>query len=132
MTVLDPNVDELAKGPHFATCTTLMRDGTPQTGVVWIDSDGEHLLVNTEVHRQKYRNVGRDGRVNVLIWDRDNPYRTAEIRGRVVGTVRGPEARDHIDALSQKYKGKPYGNPIQSERVILRIAPERQVVRGYR
>ena len=126
---LDANVDELARGPNFASLTTLMPDGTPQAGVVWVDSDGEHLLVNTEVHRQKFRNVERDPRVNVLIWDRDNPYRTAEIRGRVIGTVRGAEARAHIDELSQKYHGHPYQNPIQSERVILRIAPQRAVAR---
>ncbi len=38
-------------------------------------------------------------------------------------------ARAHIDALSQKYTGKPYAGAIQSERVILKIAPERQLAR---
>ena len=129
MDKLDPAVDELARGPNFAAFTSLMPVGAPQTHPVWIDSDGEHLLVNTEVHRQKFRNVEQQPGVTVLIWDRDNPYRFAEVRGRVVGTVKGPEARRHIDALSQKYNGTPYGNPIQSERVIIRIAPERQLVR---
>ena len=129
MNTLEAAVDELARGAHFAALTTLMPDGTPQSNVVWVDSDGEHVLVNTEVHRQKFRNAERDPRVTVLIWDRDNPYRFVEVRGRVVGTVRGPEAREHIDSVSQKYTGKPYANPIQSERVILRIGPERQVVR---
>jgi hypothetical protein len=35
-------------------------------------------------------------------------------------------ARDHIDALAKRYMGEDeYPNPIQSERVILKIAPER-------
>ena len=34
------------------------------------------------------------------------------------------EARAHIDQLSQKYVGSDYGNPIQSERVILKVAPK--------
>ena len=35
----------------------------------------------------------------------DNPYGYAEVRGNVTGEVRGPEARAHIDALSQRYSG---------------------------
>ena len=34
-----------------------------------------------------------------------------------------------IDALSQRYMGQDYGTAIQSERVILKIAPDRQLVR---
>ena len=44
--------------------------------------------------------------------------------------VRGPEARAHIDALSQKYIGQDYGNEIATERVILKIAPVRQRTQG--
>jgi hypothetical protein len=51
------------------------------------------------------------------------------VRGEVVENVKGQEARDHIDELSQKYRGKPYQPRIQSERVVLRIAPSRQVIR---
>jgi PPOX class probable F420-dependent enzyme len=100
-----------------------------KTQVMWVDTDDEHLLVNTVVHRQKYRNVERDPRVTIMIWDRDDPYRFVEVRGKVVDKVRGPEAREHIDKLSQKYRGGPYQTPIRSERALLRIAPLRQVVR---
>lgn len=97
---------------------------------MWVDADDEHILINTEVHRAKFKNVERDPRVTVTIWEAGNDYRFAEVRGDVVATVRGPEARTHIDALSEKYMGKPYGTAIQSERVILKIAPARQVLRG--
>ena len=126
-TKLDPAIHELASGPNFAVLATLMPDGWPQTSVVWVDSDGEHLLVNTEAHRQKFRNVSRDDRVSVVVWDHNNPYRAGEVRGRVVDVQSGPEARAHIDELSRKYTGEPYGNPVESERVILRIAPVHQV-----
>jgi hypothetical protein len=43
--------------------------------------------------------------------------------------VKGQEARKHINELSQKYRGKPYQTQIRSERVVLRIAPLRQVIR---
>jgi hypothetical protein len=75
--------------------------------------------------------IGREPRVTVTIIDRDDPYTYAEVRGRVVETVRGPEARAHIDRLSQKYRGKDYDDDaITSERVIVRITPEIQHVRG--
>jgi len=63
--------------------------------------------------------------VTVTVWQRDDPYTYAEVRGQVVATTRGQEARDHIDSLSRKYRGKDYDDStITSERVILRIAPE--------
>jgi len=126
---LDPEIHELARGRNFAALTTMLPDGHPQTQVMWVDADEDHLLVNTEVHRQKYRNVERDARVTVMVWDQEDPYRFVEVRGEVVEKVMGDEAREHIDALSQKYRGKPYGTTIQSERVMLRIAPRRQIVR---
>jgi PPOX class probable F420-dependent enzyme len=120
---------ELARGQNFAALTTLLPGGHPQTQVMWVDADGEHLLVNTEVHRQKFRNVERDPRVTLMIWDRFDPYRFVEVRGEVVEKVRGLEAREHIDELSHKYRGGPYQAPIRTERVVLRIAPSRQVIR---
>jgi PPOX class probable F420-dependent enzyme len=124
--MIDDAVKELAQGPNFAAFTTLLRDGTPMTHVMWVHADDEHLLINTEVHRQKFKNVERDPRVTVTIIDKDNPYHYAEVRGRVVGTVGGDEARRNIDELSHKYGGAPYDpDAITSERVILRIEPVR-------
>jgi PPOX class probable F420-dependent enzyme len=94
---------------------------------MWVDADDEHVLINTEVGRQKARNVKRDPRVTVTVIDTANPYHYGEVRGTVVEEVTGPEARAHIDKLSMKYRGQPYDqNAIQTERVLLRIAPERQ------
>jgi PPOX class probable F420-dependent enzyme len=123
---LDQRVRELAAGANFAAFTTLTPSGWPMTHVVWVDCDEEHVLINTEVHRAKFKNIQRDPRVAVTIIDGDDPYRFAEVRGRVVNTVGGERARRHIDELSQKYHGHPYSNRIQSERVILEIKPERQ------
>jgi PPOX class probable F420-dependent enzyme len=127
--VLEEGVRRLAKGKNFAAFTTLLPDGRPMTHVMWVDCDDEHVLINTEVHRQKARNLRRDPRVAVTIWDADDPYRYAEVRGEVVETVTGPEARAHIDALSMKYHGHEYRNRIQSERLLVRIKPLRQQVR---
>ena len=123
---LDPILKDLAAGPNFAAMTTLMPDGTPQTQFMWVDADDEHLLINTEVHRQKYKNVQRDARVTITVANRENPYQYVEARGRVVGEVGGDEARRNIDALAKKYMGvDEYPNPIQSERVILEVAVDK-------
>jgi PPOX class probable F420-dependent enzyme len=122
---LDPTLRDLAQQKHFAALTTLMPDGQPQTQLMWVHADDEHLLINTEVGRQKFRNVQRDPRVTVTVFDAENPYRYIEARGRVVSSEAGEVARAQIDELSEKYTDGPYANPIGTERVILRIAVDK-------
>jgi PPOX class probable F420-dependent enzyme len=126
---LHPDTVELARGANYASITTVLPSGNLQTQVVWVDTDGERLLVNTEVHRQKFKNVERDATVTLTIRNEQDPYHYAEVRGRVVETVTGQEARDNIDQLSQKYHGEDYDpDSIKSERVMLWIVPERQTI----
>ena len=128
--MLEEQINKLAQGKNFAAVTTLLPDGTPQTKPLWIDSDGEHLVFNTEVHRRGFKNIQRDPRVTVAIIDQDNPYKYVEVRGHVVETVTGPEARAHIDQLAHKYMGvDSYPGKIDSERVIVKVAPDYQFVR---
>ena len=123
---LDEDVIRLAKEPTLATVVTLMPDGQPQALLTWVDTDGEHLLVNTEPQRQRSRNVRRDPRITVLLHSGDDPWDWAEVRGRVVGMVTGGEARAHVDELSRKYIGTEYRNPIGPQgRVILKIAADK-------
>jgi PPOX class probable F420-dependent enzyme len=122
---LHEQVTRLTKGPYLAAVSTLMPDGTPQSQFTWIDSDGEHVLINTEPQRQRSKNVQRDPRVTVLVLG-DNAWDWVEVRGRVVESVGGQEARDHIDELSRRYRNQDYQNPIGPHgRVILKIAPDR-------
>lgn len=122
---LDPDLMSFASAPNFAALTTLMPDGQPQTQLMWVHASEDRLLINTEVGRQKFRNVQGDPRVTVTVFDRENPYRYVEARGRVADTVGGDEARSQIDELAHKYTGGPYANPIGTERVILQIAVDK-------
>lgn len=126
--MVDAEVEVLAKGINYAAVTTIMPDGRPQTQIMWVDCDSDHILLNTEVHRQKFKNIQRDPRVTVMLWESANPYRYVEVRGRVVETIIGDEALEHIDRLAQKYAGRPFGREsIRSERVVLGVLPERVV-----
>jgi PPOX class probable F420-dependent enzyme len=126
---LHPDTVELASGANFASITTALPSDDFQTQLIWVHTDGERLVVNTEVHRQKYENIERDPRVTLTIRNEQDPYHYAEVRGKVVEIVTGQEARNHIDELSQKYHGEDYDpEAIKSERVMLWIVPERQTI----
>jgi PPOX class probable F420-dependent enzyme len=116
----------LARGGAFATVVTIMPDGHPQAQLTWVDTDGEHLLINTQPLRQRTTNVRRDPRITVLLHSPTDPWDWAEVRGRVVGTIDGDAAVEHVHALAQRYLGRRYGNPIGPRgRIILQIAADK-------
>jgi PPOX class probable F420-dependent enzyme len=116
---------DLFEKKAFAHLATLMPDGQPQVTPVWVEFDGQHVIVNTAEGRQKDKNLQRDKRVALSIIDPDNPYRYLEVRGRVVErTHNGADA--NIDALAKKYLGKdkyPFRQP-NEVRVIYKIEPQ--------
>ncbi len=125
--VLEPAIRDLAaRGANFGAIAVQLPNGQIACQLTWVDANDDELLVNTEIHRAKYKAIQQQPGVTVTIWDRANPYRYAEVRGKVSGEVRGDEARSHVDTLSQRYLGHEYRASIRSERVVLRIAPVRQ------
>ena len=122
---LDGDVVRLAQGKNLASVVTLMPDGQPQALLTWVDTDGEHVLVNTEPGRQRTKNVRRDPRITVLIQSASDPGDWAEVRGHVTEIVEGDEARAHIDKLANRYTGGDYAREIPAGRVILKITPDK-------
>jgi PPOX class probable F420-dependent enzyme len=104
-----PDVLQILRAPSTCFLTTLMKDGSPQTTQTWVDTDGEHVVINTVEGYQKMRNVSRDPRVTVVVSDPERPTRYAEIRGEVVGMTTDGGA-EHIESMSHKYTGGPYRN----------------------
>ncbi len=122
---LSEGVKKLFREPNYGHMATLMPDGSPQVSPVWVDIDGDRILVNTAEGRVKPRNVRRDARVAISIYNQENPYSSAFIRGRVV-EITHEGAEEHIDKLAKKYLGQdtyPYRQP-GDQRVILVIEPE--------
>lgn len=116
---------KLVEEKNFAHLASVMPDGSPHVTPVWIDREGETILVNTAEGRVKQRNVTRDPRVAISIADQENPYDKLLIRGRVrEQTTKG--ADDYIDKLAKKYLDKdkyPWHAPGQ-KRIILKIEPQ--------
>ena len=122
---LSEGVKKLFREPNYGHMATLMPDGSPQVSPVWVDVDGNRILVNTAEGRVKPRNIRRDARVAISIHNQDNPYSAAFVRGRVV-EITHEGADELIDKLAKKYLGQdtyPYRQQGE-QRVILVIEPE--------
>ncbi len=104
MATLTPGVRALFEGKSFGHLATIMSDGSPQVSVVWVDVEGDNILVNTAEGRIKPRNARGDPRVAISIYNQDVPYQSATIRGEVV-EVRTEGALENIHKLAKKYMG---------------------------
>lgn len=122
---MPPDVRALLEEPNFGHLATLMPDGSPQSAPVWIGVEGDRILVATGEGSLKAKNTKRDPRVSLSVVAMDNPYREAQLRGRVIERRPDPNF-DVMDTISRKYTGKEFpmrGNPEQ--RVVLVIEIER-------
>ncbi len=114
----------LLKGKNFANVATTRKDGSPQVSPIWVDFDGKHIILNSEEKRAKVKNLKRDPRVSVSVFDHENPYSYVQIQGRVVEIT--PEGgAEGIDKMAQKYLGQekyPWNKP-GDVRVSIKIEP---------
>ena len=123
---ISPGFRKLLQEPAFCQLATLMPDGSPQVTQVWVDTDGEHILIITAQGRQKEQNVQRDPRVAVNVVDPANAFRLGMVRGRVV-EVTTAGADELLDRLAKKYLNEetyPFRRP-EEVRVTLKILPEK-------
>jgi PPOX class probable F420-dependent enzyme len=117
---------KLIEAKNFAFLATILPDGSPHVAPVWIDHEGDFVLVNTQMGRVKQKNTARDPRVSISVADQNNMYDRVVIQGRVVSqSFEGAEA--HIDKLANKYTGakKYQRSSLTEKRVIIKIQPIR-------
>ena len=115
---------------NWGIIATIREDGSPQATPVWIDYDGEKVLVNSAQGRTKVKNIERDPRATVTVLPAENQQGGYVM---VSGPARIVEegALEHINMLAKKYLGEdkyPYLGPGE-QRVIIEITPER--IDGY-
>jgi PPOX class probable F420-dependent enzyme len=121
---------EFLENPFVGIVTTLQRDGTPQSTVVWVDVDDEGVSINTAYGRVKPRNLERDPRLSLVVVDPGDPYRWIKVTGK--GRLIDDGAEEQIDRLSKKYTGRDLYASRQpgEQRVTVRITPDRILSRG--
>lgn len=124
MATLTDTQAQLLLEKNFGSLATLKEDGSPQVTPVWVDWDGEYVLVNTLVSRAKPHQVEHDPRVEIAVVSNENPYQHVRISGRAEVTREG--ADEHIDKLAQKYLDQEtYPRGPGEERILIRFKPER-------
>jgi PPOX class probable F420-dependent enzyme len=123
-------VRRLLDEPNHAVLGTINPDGSPQTSVVWVGRDGDDVLISTAAGRRKERNIRRDPRVSLAVYDQADPEVYAEVRGRAA--VQEDPGRELAARLGEKYDGPGGGQkfldlPPEVLRVAIRITPQRVV-----
>lgn len=123
--------------PVNGVLTTMMPDGQPQMSIVWVDFDGENVLINTTMERQKGKNMQANPKVNILVIDPNNGVRFLEVRGQVV-EFNEEGAISHADKQTQAYSNNHeqcfYGDIYPKEqqyketRVIVKISPKKTAI----
>src|SRR5439155_25851461 len=116
---------QLLLDKNFASIATVNADGSPHVTPVWVDWDGEAVLVNTLRGRVKERNIARHPRVEILVYNLENPYQYVRVSGDA--ELVEENAEEHIDTLTKKYMGEdryPWRAPGDT-RVIVRVRPDR-------
>jgi PPOX class probable F420-dependent enzyme len=114
---LDPIPAELFGGAHVVHLATLRPDGAPQSRPVWTIVHDGNVVFFTQATSPKARDVARDPRVALSVTDKQNPYRSAWLRGRVARVIEGDDALATIDLISHAYIGRPF--PMRSGNVFV-------------
>jgi PPOX class probable F420-dependent enzyme len=126
---IEGRVAELLEGRNFGQVATVREDGSPHVTPVWVDHDGEHIVLNTAEGRDWPANARRTGKVAINVVNRDNPYEFVYIQGTVADEdTDGADA--HIDKLAQKYMDVddyPFRKDGET-RLIIKIAPDKVVL----
>jgi PPOX class probable F420-dependent enzyme len=111
---------------NWGVIATVRPDGSPHVTPVWIDYDGENVLVNSARGRTKVTNIERDPRATVTVLPAED-QQSGYVMVSGLATVTEDGALEHINMLAKKYLGQDkyaYLGPGE-QRVIIKIHPER-------
>lgn len=130
MATLTPEQRKLFEDKNFVAVATIGKDGTPRNTIVWVDMDGDQILINGAQSRGWLKNLKRNPNVALTIFDGERPYRRVSVIGKATEiTTSGGE--ESIDKLSQKYGGRLYpSHEANNPRTIVRITPEKVTTMG--
>jgi PPOX class probable F420-dependent enzyme len=106
----------------LAHVSYLNRMGQIVTYPMWVDFDGEHLVVSSPVGSRKGKAFRQRPQVAVSIVGTNNPWHWLSVSGRVVD-IQPDDNLEFIDRMSRKYTGSDYQR--RTPREIFKIAIDR-------
>jgi PPOX class probable F420-dependent enzyme len=133
--LLNEAVRYILDGPHLSVLATTDPDGKPQTSVIFVKRDGDHILFSTIKGRRKTINMSHDSRVNLLIQglpvDRPSYAGDGPNYATISGTVEltdDPNGAFHQEMYEIHMGGATPPPEPGAQRVIARIVPRRVYV----
>ena len=121
---IPPALMDLLESDALGHLATVRADGTPHVTPLWVDHDGDFVLVDVRVDRVKAANMRARPAVAISVVDPRNPYRYLAITGVVVSWSEDGW-QEHMNKLSRRYMKLdryPWSFPGE-RRAIFRIAP---------
>lgn len=121
MSVFTAEQRRLFEDPNLVNVATVGKDGNPRTTAIWVDLDGDEVILNGAASRKWLANLRRNPHVALCVFDMKNPYQQVNVIGEVVEITQAG-AEDHIDKLAMKYTGAMYKNHMPNDlRTIARV-----------
>jgi PPOX class probable F420-dependent enzyme len=100
---LDGPALDLIRDKNYATFSTLRKDGTIQSVVVWADADDDgRVVLNSAEGRAWPENLRRTGHATVTVINRENPMEFVAVTGEIAVDTH-EDGVDVINSLSKKY-----------------------------
>jgi PPOX class probable F420-dependent enzyme len=93
---------DLLESDALGHLATVRANGTPHVTPLWVDYDGEAVLVNVRLDRVKAANMRERPDVAISIVDPRNPYRYLAITGRVASWSEDGW-QEHMNKLARRY-----------------------------
>jgi PPOX class probable F420-dependent enzyme len=131
MAKLSDKQKEFLEQPFVGVATTLRKDGSPHSTIVWVDVEDGVISFNTASGRAKPNHLEQDPRAGVLVVDPNDSYKWVAVDGTAEVTTDGADAQ--IDKLAKKYLDKdeyPWRKP-EEQRLKVRITPEHITSSGF-
>ncbi|MHB8568468.1 MAG: PPOX class F420-dependent oxidoreductase [Nitrososphaerales archaeon] len=131
MIKLSDKAKKLIDGKNFANVAAVTPDGWPHVTPIWVDRDGDYIILNITKSRAKYKYFEKNPKIAISIFDMSNPYYNVVIRGKVAEAIT-KGAEDHIDKMAKKYFGQEKYPAHQADdpRVMLRVEPLKETGMG--
>ncbi|ORA37237.1 pyridoxamine 5'-phosphate oxidase family protein [Mycobacterium aquaticum] len=126
---LDPIYKQLLDSPVTAVISVIGGTGRPNLSPVWVDYEGDRVLLNLAAHRKKVQWLQNNPEVTFMLMNPANPFHWMSIKATVAhqisedDPVDGNKVTAHIDRMAEKYLGTGDGyafrDPSRNERRVL-------------